>query len=89
MLYLLDLGCCGYLCRPCQMGDNAQKLGDSYFLCCFASICVPCIPAFILRQKTRERYNINGDSCEDALASIFCACCTSVQIANELNDKGA
>ena len=84
-----NTGCCGYWCGPCQMGNNAERLGDSYLLCCLASCIVPCIPIFLLRQKTRERYGIDGGSCGDACAAVCCPCCASVQIANELDTKGA
>ena len=86
---LSNAGCCGCWCLPCLVGDNAERLDDSFWLYCFLTyLCPAPIPVFILRQKTRERYGINGSSWKDAGAACCCTCCASVQIANELNDQG-
>ena len=71
------------------MGQNGERLGDSYWLCWLATCVVPCIPIFILRQKTREQYGLEGSDFGDAAAAVCCGCCASIQIANELDDKQA
>ena len=54
----LVLGCCGAFCGPCLMCRNAGYLDKSGFLCCFLGVLLPCIPFFLLRGATREKYNI-------------------------------
>merc|ERR1712150_35307 len=81
--------CCGCWCGPCQMGQNGERLDEGYWLCCLATWIVPCIPIFMLRQKIRERYGIEGSDLGDVAVSVCCGCCASVQIANELDDNEA
>ena len=83
------IGCCGYCCLPCQMGKNADRLGESSFLYCLLTCCIPCVPIFLLRGKARERYGIDGGTGEDAMCAFCCGPCVSCQIANELDDRGA
>ena len=88
-IIMISLGCCGYCCLPCQMGKNADRLGESSFLYCILTCCIPCVPIFLLRGKARERYGIDGGTGEDALCSFCCGACVSCQIANELDERGA
>jgi Cys-rich protein (TIGR01571 family) len=37
-----------------------------------------------VRQLTRERFQIPGDSCEDYCAAFWCPCCTLAQIATHI-----
>ena len=54
----LVIGCCGAFCGPCLMCRNAGYLDKSGILCCFLGVLLPCIPFFLLRRATREKYNI-------------------------------
>ena len=49
-------GLCGLCCHPCQFGSVASKLDESYLLWFIIGCCAPCIPAFMLRGKVRDRY---------------------------------
>jgi len=77
--------CCGTFCWPCQVYSNAEKLEESGILCCLLGCVLPCIPVFMLRSKTREKFDIEGNTMEDAGCSFCCTCCASVQTANELD----
>ena len=48
-------GLCGLCCHPCQFGSVASKLDESYLLWFIIGCCAPCIPAFMLRGKVRDR----------------------------------
>lgn len=71
------------------MGDNAERLGENCFLWGLFTAIIPCIPIGLLRGRTRKLKEIDGDTCGDFCAAIFCPCCASVQIANELDTKKA
>eukprot|EP00093_Oithona_nana_P014274 14274.XXX_858251_857478_1 [CDS] Oithona nana genome sequencing. len=71
------------------MGGVAQKLDDSYLLWFIIGCCAPCIPAFMLRGKVRDRYNIDGSTGEDCMCAWCCGPCVGCQMANELDDRGA
>merc|ERR1712083_958923 len=51
-------GCC---CNPCITYQTAEDLGKSGILYALLGCFMPCIPALLLRQEARERYNIEGD----------------------------
>ena len=71
------------------MGKNAERLGESNFLYCILTCAVPGIGIFLLRNKAREKYGIDGTNLEDAGAAFCCGHCASCQIANELDTRGA
>jgi len=80
---------CGWCCPICQVADSAQKLGESYLLYFVLGCFVPCVPVFLVRDKAREKYGLEGSTGGDALAACCCGCCVSVQVANELDERGA
>ena len=88
-------GCCGYWCGLCQIEQTADRLeisdswlGDNCWLSISLLCLVPCFPIFILRQKTREKFGIDGSCCGDATVAICCGCCANIQMATELDDRG-
>ena len=64
----------------CLNYQNAENLNKSGILYCLLGCILPCIPIMLLRQEARERYNIVGDTCEDAMASFCCGSCVSCQV---------
>ena len=49
-------GCCGLLCYPCQTHKTANSLNKSGALYCLLACFFPCLPALLLRQETRHRW---------------------------------
>ncbi len=86
--HFLFQGCCGLCCVPCQAGDIASRLGESYPMYFIISCIAPCVPVFLLRSKVRDTFGIEGSTGGDAFAACCCGCCASVQLANELDDRG-
>eukprot|EP00093_Oithona_nana_P002135 02135.XXX_6995_6568_1 [CDS] Oithona nana genome sequencing. len=84
----IETCCCGAFCGPCLMCRNAGYLDKSGFLCCFLGVLLPCIPFFLLRGATREKYNIEGSVCEDAATAVFCGSCVNCQIDAEIKARG-
>ena len=63
---------CGSCCVPCQVADSAGRLNESSGFYCILSFFVPCIPIFMLRQKIRRQYEIEGSTHNDAVSgNIF------------------
>ena len=56
------LGMCGWCCPICQVADSAQKLGESYLLYFVLGCFVPCVPVFLVRDKAREKYGLEGST---------------------------
>merc|ERR1711915_1128740 len=58
--------------------------------CCTSSwdVSPPCIPIMMLRGKAREKYDIEGDTTNDALMACCCGCCSLIQTANEVKEHG-
>ncbi|XP_074647816.1 uncharacterized protein LOC141903551 [Tubulanus polymorphus] len=73
---------------PCYtFGKNAEAVGDSCILCGLASL-VPilnCIFGAKIREKVRERQNIEGTFVKDLLLFWCCAWCATVQVGQEVN----
>jgi Cys-rich protein (TIGR01571 family) len=42
------------------------------------------LAVWILRQKTRVRFQLPGNSCADACITFFCACCSIAQMATHV-----
>jgi len=79
---------CGWCCGCIQIYDNAERLGENGIVCLLAACCItPLVPLFVLRQKTRELFGIEGSTMDDVLCACCCGCCVSVQIANELDAR--
>ena len=55
---LIPPGCCGLCCNPCITYQTAEDLGKSGVLYLLLGCIAPCIPALLLRQEARSRYNI-------------------------------
>ena len=56
---------CGLFCIPCLTCSNARHLGQSGLVYCLLSCFCNPIAAFLLRQKAREKFWIDGSDCED------------------------
>merc|ERR1711894_206287 len=52
--------CCVYCCYPCAVYRDAEDLNKSGVLYGFLACLFPCIPTFLLRGETREKYGIEG-----------------------------
>merc|ERR1712026_640721 len=61
---------CGYCCPICQVADSASKLGESYLIYFILGCFVPCIPIFMVRDKVRDRYGIDGSAGGDAAIAL-------------------
>eukprot|EP00090_Calanus_glacialis_P004890 TRINITY_DN13678_c0_g1_i1.p1 TRINITY_DN13678_c0_g1~~TRINITY_DN13678_c0_g1_i1.p1 ORF type:complete len:104 (+),score=18.31 TRINITY_DN13678_c0_g1_i1:48-359(+) len=85
-----DMGicCCGCCCNPCLTYQTANDLGKSGLLYMLLGCIMPCIPAMLLRQQARERYNIEGDTGMDVASSVFCTACVTCQTAQEIKERG-
>ena len=57
-LFWIILGCCVYCCYPCAVYRDAEDLNKSGVLYGFLACLFPCIPTFLLRGETREKYGI-------------------------------
>ena len=67
------LGMCGWCCPICQVADSAQKLGESYLLYFVLGCFVPCVPVFLVRDKAREKYGLEGSTGKNYHISYLCA----------------
>ncbi|KAA3677463.1 uncharacterized protein DEA37_0004637 [Paragonimus westermani] len=83
---LFALSCC---CPCIVFGSVAQDIGQSYALCCLASLCslltlqVECNWLFgcLLRDRVRKRYRIRGNLIADCCTYCCCYACTLNQAA--------
>ena len=66
------LGMCGWCCPICQVADSAQRLGESYLLYFVLGCFVPCVPVFLVRDKAREKYGLEGSTGKNHYISYFC-----------------
>jgi len=48
---------------------------------------MPCLPALLLRQKARAKYNIEGDTGMDVATSLCCSPCVTCQTAVEISER--
>ena len=80
---------CGTFCSPCLAYRNAESIDEPGWLYCLLS-CTHALPApmWMLRRLTREKYNIEGSSLEDAAAAFCCPCCLNVQLGAEHKARG-
>ena len=69
---------CGWCCPICQVADSAQKLGESYLLYFVLGCFVPCVPVFLVRDKAREKYGLEGSTGKNHHISYFCALFSTV-----------
>ena len=89
MFLTLHAGLCGSLCIWCQTYTNAEKMGKSGLLYGLLGVALgPCVPLTILRGDLRDQQGIEGSTLGDVCASLWCDCCVSIQIANELDHAG-
>merc|ERR1712083_728200 len=84
----MDTCCFGYFCGLCLMMQNADNLGENMWLYCLMSCFTPCIPMLLLRGKARERYNIEGSTCEDVGTVLCCGHLANCQLAQEIQERG-
>ncbi|KAF7259686.1 hypothetical protein EG68_03063 [Paragonimus skrjabini miyazakii] len=83
---LFALSCC---CPCIVFGSVAQDIGQSYTLCCLASLCslltlqVECnwLVGCLLRERVRRRYRIRGNLVADCCTYCCCYACTLNQAA--------
>ena len=77
----VEIGCCGAFCWCCLNYKNAENLNKSGVLYTLLGCLAPCIPILLLRQEARSRYNIEGDTCGDLLATLCCGSCVTCQVS--------
>ena len=65
---------CGLFCIPCLTCSNARHLGQSGLVYCLLSCFCNPIAAFLLRQKAREKFWIDGSDCEDFVSWCYNKC---------------
>jgi len=80
--------CCASFCSPCLTYQTANDLGKSGLLYMVLGCIMPCIPALLLRQEARERYNLEGDTAEDVGTAFCCTSCVMCQTAVEIKERG-
>ena len=73
-------GCCATFCFWCLNYKTAENLGKSGVLYTLLACIAPCVPILLLRQEARERYNIEGDTCNDVITSLCCGECVMCQV---------
>ena len=56
------------LCYCCGLRKAENNCKSIIVLACI----LPCFPILILREETRERYNIERGPCDDVMASVSC-----------------
>jgi len=78
---------CGTFCFPCQSYQIAERMGKSGIVYGLLGWILPFVPPLIMRGDVRDLNNIEGSTCNDALAACCCTCCASIQIANELDSR--
>merc|ERR1712141_427685 len=85
-----DLPTClyGYFCSPCMYFNSASKLGQCGKYFALACCCPVCAMA-AMKTEVREKYNIEGDKCNDCLMGWLFGACTNCQIYRELETRGA
>ena len=84
-------GLCWFsLCCPCLLVKrNADDMGrGDGLLCCLLQLCLPNIPICVMRAEARERYSIDGSTCNDIICSCCCAPAVNWQIAVEISERG-
>merc|ERR1711983_11517 len=79
---------CAYCCPCCLVYRNAEDMNKSGILYCLLSCIMPCIPILLLRGEARDKYNIEGSVCGDAVAATCCGCCALAQTASEIKEQG-
>lgn len=68
-------------CFPCFLGSLAGRFGET----CIYGCCCSCHFLTVARPVLRARHNIEGNLCNDALASCCCPCCVLCQVDREMN----
>ncbi|KII66332.1 Protein PLANT CADMIUM RESISTANCE 1 [Thelohanellus kitauei] len=81
----VDSCLCAFCCPCIEIGYIAQNVGESFILCCCLDLFIPWVPITFLRQKVREKRNIDGSLAEDCLMSWCCTCCAIAQAGAELD----
>ena len=93
-IFLVMMTCVVYISYTLDilLDINAQqtKLWEWYVTLILGTISFFCgvlvvYTIFILRVTIRQKLRIAGDTGMDVLASVFCSCCTVVQMANEVD----
>jgi len=80
---------CGTFCHPCLSYLNADRLGENAIVYGVLGWLFPFVPPFVLRGKLREKHGISGSTMNDCCVGFCCACCANIQVANELDSRGA
>ncbi|KAK4892736.1 hypothetical protein LTR27_008835 [Elasticomyces elasticus] len=75
---------------PSQNKDDFDLCNAACGLLCLSG-CVHLgfFPVLLMRQETRKKFGIKGNSCTDCLASWCCLPCTIGQMNTELKDRAA
>jgi len=67
--------------------SNASGLEENGGLYCLLACCCPIVGVFLLRQKAREKYGIEGDMMNDLLCTCCCGACVNCQTAAEIKAR--
>ncbi|KAJ3289231.1 hypothetical protein BCR33DRAFT_856252 [Rhizoclosmatium globosum] len=92
-----DLGtCCTVTWCPCfAVGSataQANNTGDFDSSCCLFTLCCTeftCIPAYMIRKKVQENYNIKEDDVTTLAAVVCCPVCSITQDMREMKKRKA
>ncbi|ORY24642.1 hypothetical protein BCR33DRAFT_795735 [Rhizoclosmatium globosum] len=90
-----DLGiCCKVAWCPCfAVGSavaEANNTGKFDSGCCFFTCCcngLTCIPAYSIRKKVQENYNIKEDDVTTLAAAVCCTTCSITQDMREMKKR--
>ena len=86
-----DIGLCvmTYFIPCYTSGKNAEAMGENCLLYGLFTWCgIGFITDAMIRQKIREKYGIEGEFFNDVLCHCCCPCCSLVQEAREIQERG-
>ncbi|KII66330.1 Protein PLANT CADMIUM RESISTANCE 2 [Thelohanellus kitauei] len=77
--------CCCSFCCPCiTVGKTAEKVGDGFVVWCLFGCVLPVIAPIFMRNKVRQKNDIDGSLLGDILAGWCCTCCAVSQFSSEV-----
>merc|ERR1712227_276399 len=79
--------CCVTCCPWYQMYVDANELDGQGIECMLLHIIFPLASIFLVRQKAREKYNIEGSDMGDLCTVCCCGPCTHCQTSVEIKNR--